>query len=229
MIGVLGHRGFIGKHLCDVLGHENVLTYDGSICQPNKELSDFVKSCDTVVNLAGKNRGTSQELIETNVYGALTIANICLENDKYFIHAGTIYDKTDTYRASKDIATYGITQLNKIGLKFSIAKIPKVFGPGCKPFYNSFISTIIHCHAKNIPYKHLISDFNAKLELVYIDDLTQQLKELTQRSDKYQDNTLIFLTRHCLYFTIQEIVDILENGYVCRGSDKILTTLKSYA
>jgi len=148
-IGITGSKGFIGKNLKDKLKKHQVIEFDGNIKNIN-DVKKLYESVSKVVHLAGKNRGDEEELFLTNTLGAYNIYE-CINIYKVpTLIAGTNYNKPSAYTRSKNISDILIKQLKNI--KVLNYKIPNVIGVGCKPFYNSFISTLCYLEAKKEPY-----------------------------------------------------------------------------
>lgn len=179
-----GHRGFIGKNLKSYIeqkGHvvvpyeENLLSW-GSF--RDKPAFEEFKDCDLIIHLAGKNKGTDKEIITTNVFATGNLLEWCKNYNKRIFLAGTDYKIDGAYKHSKDTAkalcrAYGFAGvLNSITFNF-----PKVIGPGCKPHYNSFATTLIcsaACGSLNFEKKS-IKDPNEIVELIHVEDACQEI------------------------------------------------------
>jgi UDP-2-acetamido-2,6-beta-L-arabino-hexul-4-ose reductase len=211
-VGITGVNGFLGKHLCDYLSKYELRfmhnDYENNIL--NKDSVDqFVSESDTIVHLAGKNRGDSNLILDTNVVGTYNIASSCLRQKKSLVYAGTEYSKLDSYGISKEIAEQTICSLGDLGLRYTCLKFPKLFGPGCKPFYNSFISTVLYCHAKNKEYKHLIGNIHDVLKLMYVDTACVKIENAIFSTS--QDSVHFTHFGEVFYISIGEIIDIIED------------------
>jgi UDP-2-acetamido-2,6-beta-L-arabino-hexul-4-ose reductase len=57
--------------------------------------------------------------------------------------------------------------------KWCIFRIPNVYGPGCRPFYNSVIATF--CYQISKGESVTIHDPTVKREFIFVDDLVEQL------------------------------------------------------
>ena len=57
--------------------------------------------------------------------------------------------------------------------KWCIFRIPNVYGPGAKPFYNSVIATF--CYQISKGESVTIHDPSVKREFIFVDDLVEQL------------------------------------------------------
>jgi UDP-2-acetamido-2,6-beta-L-arabino-hexul-4-ose reductase len=171
---VTGADGFIGKALCEYLkkSNYNVVRF----CRPLDvtEYSDVIvaldDAVDCVVHLAGLNKGDDKKLFVDNVDGVLNFAKACLYRQKRFINISSDYEAKSAYRASKRIGNAIVQEMvDNMNLNAVSLVLPKVIGPGCKPFYNSFASTLLYLLAKNKPYEHLIQNKNAKFTYATLD------------------------------------------------------------
>ncbi|MEM8677718.1 MAG: NAD-dependent epimerase/dehydratase family protein [Planctomycetota bacterium] len=170
-VGVTGANGFIGQHLLKHL--EQSESFEASVATRETfaspgELSHFARHQDCIVHFAGMNRGDDDEIYRTNV--AITRALIdALDGSPTVPHvvfaSSTHRDTSSAYGRSKaecealleDAAGRGI-------LKLTTLVIPGVFGPGCRPFYNSVVATFCHqiangetCEVHQDQEVHLIS------------------------------------------------------------------------
>lgn len=177
-IVVSGHNGFIGGHL---VRNINLHHSDAQIITLEKE--DFksqnfggkIEKNDFIFHLAGVNRAKT----EIEVYEENKKLNASLLNHlKKLKFSGTIFfssslqeDTESLYGKSKKEARLEFEKLSEeLGFNFFYLKIPNVFGPFCKPNYNSFIATFCD-QLINKKTPTIIQDNEVKL--VYINDLVQ--------------------------------------------------------
>ena len=77
-IGITGSTGFIGQAVQKRLEKESDFVVENfdkqkhSLFDP-ESLESFVEGKDVIIHLAGVNRGTNQELFQTNVLGTLSL------------------------------------------------------------------------------------------------------------------------------------------------------------
>lgn len=182
-VGITGHCGFIGSNLKSYLlfsGHEVI-----PLGNCNEDLRDYmsfsgVRYCDVVVHLAGKNRSEDPWLlVDHNVISSYQAARVCAKFNKPLIFTGSDYPHKGHYLASKTISEHIMNTFAENDLlRFCSIRLPKVIGPGCKPHYNSFVSTILYSIAKEEPYEHLINDRSAVLKLVHVDDVCRCISNI---------------------------------------------------
>ena len=180
-IGITGAKGFIGTHLKRKL--TNSIIFNGDL-KNIEEVRKFIGKCDRIYHLAGKNREKIGGILSNNI---LSTANL--------IFAMNIEKKSPEiiFSSSKQViwnpnSEYGFTkhieeELVKKARKWCIFRIPNVYGPGCKPFYNSVVATFCYQVVKGEPLN--INDPNTKREFIFIDDLIDEL--LTPEFNSYKE------------------------------------------
>lgn len=184
-VGVTGHHGFIGKNLVNFLkavGHD-VVTFNSDLRR--RDLAYFFAyDSDYVVHLARKNKGPDDILLEDNIETTFRIALQCTLEKTPSVFISSTYPHKSAYKASNEIGESIVTATNiNMGGKNSILSLPKVFGPHCKPHYNSFVSTLLYLIAKKEPYEHLINDIDEKIELIHVDRVCQQIQKMVESED----------------------------------------------
>ncbi len=176
---VTGAKGFIGKNLISELknqGYHSIMLYDKDT-SPDL-LSKYCETADFVFNLAGVNRPKNESDFMTGNFGFASIllnelkkhGNKCPVMFSSSIQADldNVYGKSK--RAGEELFfEYGRNE----NVKVSVYRFPNVFGKWCRPNYNSVIATFCHNISRNIPIK--INDPNAVMNLVYIDDVINEL------------------------------------------------------
>ena len=196
---VTGARGFVGKNLvaalnaikcgkdktCPGLIIDEICEYD--VDSSYDILDNACKDCDFVFNLAGVNRpkensefmegnrGFAEELLLTlKKYG-----NKCTLMLASSIQASLVgrYSNSD-YGRSKLAGEELFFEHEKSGASVCVYRFPNLFGKWCKPNYNSAVATFCHNIANDLPIT--VSDRNVELELLYIDDLIDEMLDLLQ-------------------------------------------------
>jgi len=172
-IGITGWKGFIGSHLKDRL--DNPVLFQGNM-RNLADVSDFVAQCDRIYHLAGKNRDQDGGILANNLVatGALVLATRLLKTNPDIIFASSRQVEWNPK------SEYGMTKLVEENIirnvaKWHILRIPNVYGPGGKPFYNSVVATFAYQIAHNqdvIMTKPLVT-----MEFIFIDDLIEVLLE----------------------------------------------------
>lgn len=236
---VTGAKGFVGKNLCAQLKNikdgkarcygdltiEAVYEYD--IDSTAEELDTYCRDCDFVFNLAGVNRPKEQsEFMEGNFGFASTLldtlkkhGNTCpvmLSSSIQATLAGRF--GTSEYGKSKKAGeelffTYG----RETGAKVLVYRFPNLYGKWCRPNYNSAVATFCHNIAHDLPIQ--VNDPNVELELLYIDDLVEEMIDALQGKEHHCEfdgvNTVMqAVGRYCAapvthHVKLGEIVDLL--------------------
>ena len=172
---VTGANGFIGKNLVLRLREQvdtEVLTYARS--QDSAALIALLAQADVVVHLAGENRPVDvQAFIDVNVGLTEQICQGLRAQGRTvpLILASSAQAELDNpYGRSKRAAEQAVKALaQEEGNPVAIYRLPGVFGKWCKPNYNSVVATFCHNKARDLPVQ--INDANARLRLVYVDDV----------------------------------------------------------
>lgn len=191
---VTGAHGFVGKNLCAQLNNikdgkarnypvkiSEVMEYD--LDTSAELLDDFCKRADFVFNLAGVNRPQNQEEFMQGNFGFASILldtlkkyrNTCPVMLSSSIQATLIgrYGESD-YGKSKLAGEELFFRYEKeTGAKVLVYRFPNLFGKWCRPNYNSVVATFCNNIANGLPIQ--VNDRSAKLEMLYIDDLVEEM------------------------------------------------------
>lgn len=182
-IVISGHTGFIGGHL---IRNFKLHYPNRKLIQLNKEdflsqnFNDKIEKEDFIFHLAGVNRHENEDKVYSSnnqINSSLLrhLENINFKGKLYF--SSSLQEESDSlYGKSKKRAREDFERLSKkLGFIFFSSLTPNLFGPFCKPFYNSFIATFSHQLLNNQSPK-IIADNSVKL--IYIDDYISSLLEL---------------------------------------------------
>jgi UDP-2-acetamido-2,6-beta-L-arabino-hexul-4-ose reductase len=82
------------------------------------------------------------------------------------------------------------------GAKVLVYRLPNVFGKWCRPNYNSAIATFCHNIARDIPIK--VNDPNVVMNLVYIDDVVEELIRAVNGKETRNGDFCIIPTVHTI-------------------------------
>ncbi|MCW4049041.1 MAG: NAD-dependent epimerase/dehydratase family protein [Candidatus Bathyarchaeota archaeon] len=186
-VGITGQTGFIGSHLASYLKlKENisVLPFHRDYLKSETMLDNFLQNCDAVVHLAGMNRGPDSEVYETNISLAETLVK-SLEragNKPHVIYSSSIHEAKDTsYGKSKKESRLILSRwANENNAKFTGLVTPNVYGPFCKPFYNSVVATF--CYQLTHEQKPEIH-VDQSVSLLYVNTLVHQIYEIIKTEE----------------------------------------------
>ena len=179
-IGVTGPRGFVAAHLIRTLKSQvgvRVLSCPREAFAEESELVKFVDQCDAIVHLAGMNRGEDAEIYATNVALAdkLIAAAEQIAKPLHIVFASsTQRDRDNPYGRSKKHAEEQFTAWALRGHHRQVSNlvIPNVFGPGCRPFYNSVVATFCHQIARGIE-PQIVAD--NEVEFIWVNELVKRI------------------------------------------------------
>ena len=236
---VTGAKGFAGRNLVENLKNirdgknktrpniqiEDIFEFD--IDTDKALLDEYCAQADFVFNLAGVNRPKdNSEFMAGNFGFASELLDLLKKhNNKCPIMLSSSLQATLIGRYDGE---YGRSKLAGENLFFDYAKetgaavyvyrFPNLFGKWCRPNYNSAVATFCNNIANDLPIQ--VNDRSTQLELLYIDDLVEELlnclEDKPNRCD-YEGLTVVpdengkfcyVPTTHKV--TLGEIVDLLE-------------------
>ncbi len=218
---ITGAAGFVGKNLTEALQNiqsgkdktrpaitvEELYLYD--IDSPMALLETACKEADFVFNLAGINRPqNAEEFMQGNFGFASTLLdtlkkykNTCPVMISSSIQATCIGRYDSEYGRSKKageelVFSYG----EETGAKVLVYRFPNLFGKWCRPNYNSAVATFCNNVANDLPIQ--VNDREARLELLYIDDLVAEMLDALEDKE-----------HHCFFDGIETV--LCEDGEYC--------------
>ena len=236
---ITGAKGFVGKNLTEALKNlrdnkdrtrlslkiDHIYEYD--LDTPKEKLDEYCEKADFVFHLAGVNRpqdpaefmagnfGFSSELLAALKRHHSTCP-VMLSSSIQTTLIGR-YDG-DYGRSKKAGEELLFSYAAETGAKVLVYRFPNLFGKWCRPNYNSAVATFCHNIANDLPIR--VNDRNTELELLYIDDLVQEMLDaLEGKEHRCEFDGLVSVPaedgRYCYVptthkVTLGEIVDLLE-------------------
>ena len=230
---ITGAKGFVGRNLTASLesirdgkdrvhrieGLEDpseltIYTYD--IDSTLEELDTYCKDADFVFNLAGVNRPKNQEDFMKGNFGfASTLLDTLKKHGNkapVMLSSSIQASLTGRFAGSE----YGKSKLageelfqaysEETGAKVLIYRFPNLFGKWCRPNYNSAVATFSSNIANGLPIQ--VNDRNTELELLYIDDLVEEML-LALSGKEHRDEKGYCFCPVTFKKTLGEIVDLL--------------------
>lgn len=225
---VTGANGFVGKNLVAALKNirdgkdrtrpeldvGEIFEYD--LDTDPSCLTSFCEKTDFVFNFAGVNRPKSNDEF---MKGNCEFASLLLEKLKkcdnkcpVVLSSSIQASLTGRYASSE----YGKSKFagetffreyaNETGVKVLIYRFPNLFGKWCKPNYNSVIATFCNNYANDLPIS--VNDSGTVLELVYIDDLINEMLDALSGNEHRKDDFCFVPTSYRI--TLGEIVEKLD-------------------
>ena len=227
---ITGANGFVGRNLTQrlyalrdgrdrtrpALRIDEVLLYTRETAP--ETLAAYCRSADFVVHLAGVNRPQDPEefttgntdLTRTLLAQLRQSGNRCpvllassIQASLTGRYAGSPYGHSK--RAAEALLRAYSEQTGAKGL---IYRFPNLFGKWCRPNYNSVVATFCHNIARDMPIT--VSDPAAELELVYIDDLVDELLDAME-GHPHQADAGYFRVPVSHAVTLGEIVRLLRS------------------
>jgi len=180
-IGITGQDGFIGYHLAKTIKYKfdkyTIVPFERKIFGNSKLLETFVSSCDVIVHLAGVNRASSnEEVYNSNIQINVDLKEALINSSfkGHLIFASSFQEDSNSMygKAKKESRVFLEQTISKLKGKFTGLIIPNVFGPFCKPNYNSFIATF--CSKIIIDQDPKIIE-DSEIPLIYIENLVKQI------------------------------------------------------
>ena len=204
---ITGANGFVGKNLTQRLSTikdrrdrtrpalqiEEIL-----LCTRETSAETLVGYCqkaDFVVHLAGVNRPqdpgefaagntdftrTLLEMLRKSGNRCPVLLSSSIQASLTGRFAGSPYGQSK--RAAEALLRAYSEQTGALGL---IYRFPNLFGKWCRPNYNSVVATFCHNIARDMPIT--VSDPAVELELVYIDDLVDELLDAMEGHPHHAD------------------------------------------
>ena len=176
------------------------------------ELKTYCMETDFVFHLAGVNRPKDRsEFMAGNrdfTGQLLTLLEDAANPCPVMLSSSTQAALDNPYGESKRageqlLSDYG----SRTGAKTLIYRFPNVFGKWCRPNYNSAVATFCHNRARDLPIQ--VNDRSARLTLVYIDDVVQELLAALGGSEHREGEFCCVPVTHSA--TLGEIVDLIES------------------
>lgn len=179
---VTGAAGFIGKHVCLALrraGGFEVLEYD--VVNEPTELAAMVARAAFVIHLAGVNRPKEDSEFSTGNGGFTQALCEMVAADGRGIpiamSSSIQAERDNAYGVSKRLAEEALLAHQRAtGAPVYLYRLPNVFGKWSRPNYNTVVATFCHNISRGLPVT--VTDRDAALKFVYIDDVVRDLVEL---------------------------------------------------
>lgn len=218
---VTGAKGFVGRNLVETLktiqdGRNKTRSihideiYEFDKDSDPAELEDYISKAGFIFHLAGVNRPEHREEFREGNFGftsqlldlKIKSGNQCpimlsssVQATLLGRFAGSEYGKSKL-EGEELLFSYG----KKHNVKVLVYRFPNLFGKWCRPNYNSAVATFCNNIANDLPIQ--VNDPNVELDLVYIDDLVEEMLDALEGKE-----------HHCRYDGIHPVPD--SNGRYC--------------
>ncbi len=184
---VTGAKGFVGKNLCAQLKNNKEEVFEYSDLT-DARLDSWCAEADFVFNLVGidvpddpkemkaGNVDFSTRLLDTLKRQGNKCPVMHASSQKASLagrFANTEYGKSK--KAGEDIF---FKYADETGVKVLVYRLPGLFGKWAKPVVNGVVGTFCNAIANDLPYK--VNDPTVQLDLVYVDDLVEEMMAALQ-------------------------------------------------
>lgn len=241
-IGITGQGGFIGYHLVSTLGlykdDFEIINFDKLYFANEQLLDKFVSNCDVIIHLAAVNRHEDDSFLhDTNIRLVELLINALVRTNstpQIIISSSTQEILSNQYGISKKLCReLFITWSKSTNSNFVGMLIPNVFGPFCKPHYNSFIATFSDQLIKG---DEPLIDVDKEVSLIYINDLVNVFIDLI----KNKTTEPLFIVSPTIIIKVSDVLKKLvkykevyfKNGEIPALNDdfdlKLFNTFRSY-
>ena len=202
---VTGAKGFVGRNLVAALknirdGKDRTRgdlvigeIYEYDIDSTLADLDDACMHADFVFNLAGVNRpkdnsefmagnfGFASDLLET-LKRHRNLCPVMLSSSIQATLAGR-FGNSEYGRSKKAGEELFFEYGHETGARVLVYRFPNLFGKWCRPNYNSAVATFCNNIANDLPIQ--VNDPNVDMELLYIDDLVEEMIAALKGGEHY--------------------------------------------
>ena len=170
-VGITGWEGFIGSYLRKTL--DDPILFKGDL-RDLESVKGFTRGCDRIYHLAGLNREKEGAILANNL---VATTNLVLSLKLQKVNPEVVFLSSKQVEWNPD-SEYGLTksieeEIVKKSGNWCIYRVPNVFGPGGKPFYNSVVATFAYQIAHGL--KVTINDPAVTREFIFVGDLVKEL------------------------------------------------------
>lgn len=234
---ITGAKGFVGRNLVQNLKNiqenknrtrpelhiENIYEYD--IDTDPALLDTYCTSTDFVFNLAGVNRPKENDEFMAGNFGFASTLLAALKkhhNTATVMLASSIqasltgrYENSDYGKSKLAGEELFFSYSQQTGAKVLVYRFPNLFGKWCRPNYNSAVATFCNNMANDLPIQ--VNDRSTVLELLYIDDLVEELIDALEGRAHNRKYTVSDVREGYCYVpaihrvSLGEIVDLLDS------------------
>ena len=185
---VTGSRGFVGQNFSASLKRlksNSIKVMEFTREDTLSSLEEYLKNADLIFHLAAVNRPVDpQQFMAVNKGLTLEMIEILEKHNRkpdIIYTSSTQVELDNLYGRSKREAEELLKEYQlKSNAAVLIYRLPNLFGKWCKPNYNSVVATF--CHNLINDQKLTIVDENKAIDLVYIDDVVDELMKFVHES-----------------------------------------------
>ena len=232
---ITGSNGFIGNSLCKYLkknSNHDIYTFTKN--DVFEKIESLLYKLDIVFHFAGVNKSNHRsDFKNINTNFTKKLCKILAKNPKtslFYASSIQVFLNNDYGKSKKEAEEACIELMKKFNNQVYILRLPGIFGEGCKPNYNSVVSTFCFNIANNIELK--ITNPYKEIELIYISDLCSQLNYLITKKNK---ESFVFIENKYkisiedLSKTIKKFKNISKEEFLLENPDQLKMKLfKTY-
>ncbi len=221
-VTITGQEGFIGYHLYNSIKYQlediQIINFNKELFSNDNKIDKVIIESDIIIHLAGINRSEDQNyLYNENInLGEKLICSIKRTNFRgKLIFASSIQEDFNNHygKAKKITREFFYKESVNCGFDFVGLIIPNVFGPFCKPNYNSFISTF----SDNLINGRINSIIDDKvLPLLYVKNLIDEI--ITSFESKSNPKKIIKEDVNMKVTEVSKLLDEFNDHYFINGT-----------
>ncbi len=210
---ITGSNGFIGRNLKKrLLKEKKINIFEFNRNDSFNDLECIINKIDFIFHLAGEVRPNSSDgefisshnLLTQNLINIIEKNNlkipILLTSSKHASNPKNMYGQSKL-ETEDIIIQYG--KKHKISVK--IYRLSHVFGEGCKPNYNSVITTWIYNSINDLEIN--IFDRDISMHYIYVQDVVD---EFIKRIDEHKIEKIYYEIDNFYDTTLGEVIDYLD-------------------
>lgn len=229
---VTGSKGFIGLNLLKQLKHiEDINIIEFTRNSNFKQLENEIGTIDFIFHLAGEVRPKSSddEFKKSNFELTKKLIDLIEKKDKKipFLMASSVHAEAqkNAYGKTKRESEIYLEEYGKRNkVPVWIYRLPHIFGEGCKPHYNSVISTWIYnsIHDEEI----VVFDSSIPMTYVYVQDIVDEFIICLNFKPNNFDFVFYFKPKIMYNTTLGEVVNYI-NEFRNNGTNSCEDDFKS--
>ena len=185
---ISGYNGFLGKHLLRSLkfhpSNFHIEYLSKNDFKSPTSLSNKISKDDIIFHFAGINRDTTDQIVYKKNIEINNCMYSALENVSFkgrLIFTSSTQEELETFygKAKKEARIKFERQSKVLGYNFYGIITPNLFGPFCKPNYNSFIATFSDMILNNKLPKITL---DKEVDLLYVSDFIDSCVNLIEKN-----------------------------------------------
>jgi UDP-2-acetamido-2,6-beta-L-arabino-hexul-4-ose reductase len=183
---ITGANGFVGKNLSIFMEEQGFEVLKITRSTPKIDMYEMALHADYCFHLAGEVRpdASAEDFLNSNLNFTKELLSALSQKPIDIVFTSTVHanNSVNDYGKTKSDAEnliYDYAQLNDVDAH--IYRLPHLFGPHCKPNYNSVITTWIYNALNDIELK--VFDENYELTYIYVGDVVNTFFEQINKSE----------------------------------------------